>query len=89
MQKVAILEAWWAPPNCGDFGHKSGDFEQKFGDFQKSIHWKNFSTKIEQFSPKKVAILGLILPKSGDFKATFEWRQKWRFWDPKMAISKI
>ena len=39
-------------------------------------------------SSKKVAIFGLILPESGDFKATFWWRQKWRFWDPKMAPSK-
>ena len=27
-QKVAILEAWGAPLNCGDFGQKSGDFQK-------------------------------------------------------------
>jgi len=47
-----------------------------------------------------VAILGLILAKNGDFKAKFGdkvaflqhtfglgWRQKWRFWEPKLALS--
>ena len=37
---------------------------------------------------KKVAILGQNLLKSGDFWIESYWRQKWRFWDTKLAISK-
>ena len=97
---VAIRHA-----KSGDFGSQGGAaklwrfwakkwrFWAKIWRFSVKYTLEKVSFQFNQnraiFTPQKVAIFGLILPKSGDFKATFEWRQKWRFWDPKMAISKI
>ena len=57
--------------------------------------------KLYQNNDLKVANLGGSLAKCADFRAVFgekpaifhqsfglEWRQKWLFWEPKLAISK-